>query len=225
MRVLAFISLFLFASAANALCAFSYPSCTRCLSFTQQGDKSNGGGCGACSGFCQPFLVASSSATAELEAQGIVTKEGVMYVNPKNSDKNSGLLTIDPAKLYAIAQVNPMASLAILNMTKEYHTGTLGVLGGEIAYGDIPSAETVTLTTQKAADTELDRSRRKLSQDNTYARVKWSAVASPNGVKVTFDAQEVDAQGVVLKTLYPSIIADVKRVGTAGNLEHWQTAQ
>jgi hypothetical protein len=189
MRFLAFISLFLFASAANALC------------------------------------VASSSTAAELDAQGIVTKEGVMYINPKHSDRNSGLLTVDPAKLYAIAQVNPMASLAILNMTKDYHTGTLGVLGGEIAYGDIPSAKTVTLTTQKAADTELDRSRRKLGHDDTYARVKWSAVATAGGLKVTFDAQEVDAQGVVLNTLYPSIIADVKRAGTAGNLEQWKTAQ
>jgi len=211
-------------SAANAVCGFRYPGCTVCQGWlSQQGDKIRPAGCIQCSSICVPFLT-----TAEVERQvnskpGMRVSEGILFIDaaPK-TQATPYLIEIPRSQLSAIAQVNPMAAVALLLFTKEFHTESVNPLSGELAFGGIPTFATIVQIMQGVDERLIDDSQTPIPSGKGFVRVKWTGARTGLGLRITLESQRIDEDGVVVTgdLVYPTVIANV-RPGRPGLISTW----
>ncbi len=220
----AFLVFVFWSSSASAVCGYLYPACTLCNSFGQQGDRIRPTGCNRCTSICLPFLT-TADVEKEINAKpGMRVSEGVLYVDSASTTQAAPyLIEIPKTQMSAIAQVNPMAAVALLLFTKEFHTESANPLTGEIAFGRIPTFSTVVQIMQGADESAVENSQTLIPQGKGFVRVKWSSVKSDGGgLRMTLEAQKMDDQGqaVVGEAVYPTIVVTMQS-GRPGKISAW----
>lgn len=220
----AFLVFVFWSSGASAECGYSYPSCALCQRFAQQGDRVRPAGCSGCTSICVPSLTTPEVEKEINSKSGMKVSEGVLYVDsaPRTKDEPY-LIEIPKNQLSAIAQVNPMAAVALLLFTKEFHIESANTLTGELAFGRIPTFTTVAQIMQGADDSTVENSQTPIPQGKGFVRVKWKSVRSdPGSLRMTLESQKMDDQGqaVVGEAVYPAIVVTMQS-GRPGKISAW----
>lgn len=171
--------------------------------------------CSACSQFCYAWKATNPEPAI---ITGSSPHEGVAYSsvdNPKVSQVNP--LHVEPSILYSIAQVNPLAAIALTSLGSKNAPNTFSLISGKMSILKRPTAATVALKSQNASDEEQINSLVPLNDSAHHLEVVWTGMRpDPHTLVMRFETKELDSMDVPVSRAD----SDVEVVIKDGNTPH-----
>jgi len=207
---------------AVACGSIEFPSCGGCeKTFSAAQSLPRGPGCEGCGAICY-----SRAVTNPEDAKFVAAAEAVNCRDSYHRVTAANFIEADAGMLAEIAQVDPMVALAIDAYSPRNEPRAGSFKRGKMAFPGVPTLKTFQVSTQAvAASGTVDYAMAPLSSSKAYAELFWTSRVLPSGdLEVTFDSDEVTADDVALKSLYPSIRIVLANSSPA-KLMGWQLAR